>query len=187
MTAYVVDPAGNIAQLVASDDRDRLLDHYYVPVEDIEHAELFYLTALRGEMDSYYGYTTEDVLEARAWATGDDPCAPWTRNAFTSFRTHAPNPTPAAQIFARFGTSYIGFALTGQRLPEPPEEILKGTPRAVFGTSQPASDVAAYLAGVRISPVSLKYDGGTVPFDREGQNIFLRDRSGNFFQIECGA
>jgi hypothetical protein len=102
-----------------------------------------------------------------------------------SFRTKAPNPTPAAQIFARFGRSYLGVTLTGQRLPEPPEEFLKATPRAILHTAQSPRDVVAYLASVRISPVSLKYDGGQIRFRREGNNVFLRDRSGNFFQIEC--
>jgi hypothetical protein len=102
-----------------------------------------------------------------------------------SFRTHAPNPTPAAQLFARYGTAYIGISLTGQRLPEPPEEFLKGAPRVILRSPQSPAQVAAYLASVRISPVSLKYDGGRVRFRREGRNIFTRDRSGNFLQIEC--
>jgi hypothetical protein len=75
--------------------------------------------------------------------------------------------------------------LTGQRLPEPPEEFLKATPRAILHTPQRPKDVADYMASVRISPVSLKYDGGQVRFRREGRNVFVRDRSGNFFQIEC--
>ena len=186
VTAYLEDPSGNIIQLVPSDDDSALVDHYYVPVEDIEHGELFYLKALLGQLDTYYGYTTEDTKAARRWAKGDDPCAPWTRNSYVSFRTHQPNPTPAAQIFARFGGQYLGISLTGKRLPEPSEELLKGTPRAVLRTSQSVDEVAAYVASVRISAVSLKYDGGKVPFRRQGQSIFLRDRSGNFFQIECG-
>lgn len=185
VTAYATDPSGNIVQLVPRDDEQVLIDHYYVAVEDIEHAELFYLEALVGELDSYYGYTTEQVQEARAWADGKDPCAPWTRNAYVSFRTHAPNPTPAAQIFARFGPTYMGVTLSGQRLSEPPEELVKWTPRAVLRTYQGPGEVAAYLAQLRISPVSLKYDGGRVAFKREGRDIFLRDRSGNFFQIEA--
>ncbi len=140
---------------------------------------------LQGQVDTYFGYRTEDVLEAQRWARGEDPCAPWTRNAYVSFRTKQPNPTPAAQIFARFGSAYIGVTLTGQRLPEPPEEFLKATPRAILHTPRSPRDVVAYLASVRISPVSLKYDGGKIRFRREGRNVFLRDRSGNFFQIEC--
>jgi catechol 2,3-dioxygenase-like lactoylglutathione lyase family enzyme len=186
VTAYLEDPSGNIIQLVRADDESALVDHYYVPVEDIEHGELFYLKALRGQLDSYYGYTTEDTKEARRWAKGDDPCAPWTRNAFISFRTHQPNPTPAAQIFARFGDQYLGISLSGKRLSEPPEDLLKGTPRPILRTSQSVDEVAGYLATVRISPVSLKYDGGKVPFRRDGQSVFLRDRSGNFFEIACG-
>jgi hypothetical protein len=186
VTAYVDDPNGNIVQLVPSEDDSALVDHYYVPVEDIEQAELFYLKALLGKLDTYYGYTTQDTKDARRWAKGDDPCAPWTRNAYVSFRTHQPNPTPAAQIFARFGGQYLGIALTGKRLPEPSEELLKGTPRAVLRTSQSVDDVAAYMTSVRVSAVSLKYDGGKVPFRRQGNSIFLRDRSGNFFEIECG-
>ncbi|MBM2812608.1 MAG: hypothetical protein HW416_3367 [Chloroflexi bacterium] len=184
-TAYVSDPSGNIVQLVASGDMSLLVDHYYVPVEDIEHGELVYIKALRGELECYYGYRTEDVAAARRWHEGKDPAAPWTRNAFISFRTHEPNPTPAAQIFARFGQAYVGVTLTGQRIPEPPEEFLKATPRAILHTSQKPEEVTRYMATVKVSPVSLKYDGGHVPFRREGRNVFLRDRSGNFFQIEC--
>jgi hypothetical protein len=185
VTAYVNDPSGNVVQLVASDDPGLLIDHYYVPVEDIEHGELFYVKGIQGQIDTYYGYRTEDVMEAHRWAEGEDPCAPWTRNAYISFRTRVPNPTPAAQIFARFGRSYIGVTLTGQRLPEPPEEFLKATPRAVLHSPQSPREVTTYLASVRISPVSLKYDGGQIRFRREGRNVFLRDRSGNFLQIEC--
>lgn len=184
-TLYTRDPSGNIVQLVGSDDRSLLLDHYYVPVEDIEHAELFYMKALAADLDAYFGYRTEDVLEARRWGDGNDPCAPWTRNAFVSFRTHAPNPTPAAQIFARFGPNYVGVALSGQRLPEPPEELLKATPRAVLRSRSTVHEFVQYLSQLRISPVALKYDGGQVPYKREGKNIYLRDRSGNFFEIAC--
>ena len=184
VTAYVADPSGNIVQFVPSDDA-LLIDHYYVSVEDIEHGELFYVKALEGKIDTYYGYSTGDVLDAQRWASGDDSCAPWTRNAYVSFRTHAPNPTPAAQIFARFGEGYVGVTLTGQRLPEPPEEFLKATPRAIFSTAQPPREVVRYLDTVRISPVSLKYDGGKVRFRREGRSVYIRDRSGNFFQVDC--
>jgi len=184
-TLYTRDPSGNIVQLVGSEDRSLLLDHYYVPVEDIEQAELFYMKALAAELDAYYGYSTAHVKEARKWAEGGDPCAPWTRNAFVSFRTHAPNPTPAAQIFARFGPSYIGVALSGQRLPEPPEELLKGTPRAILRSTSTVRELTQYLSKLRISPVALKYDGGQVAFKREGNSVFLRDRSGNFIEIEC--
>lgn len=187
VTAYVRDPAGNIVQLVPSDEAEPLIDHYYVAVEDIEHGELFYMKGLPGQLDAYFGYTTEDGIEARRWAQGAEPCAPWTRNAYISFRTHKPNPTPAAQIFASYGSSYIGITLTGQRLPEPPEEILKGTPRAVLRTRERVESVAAYVDSVRISPVALKYDGGRIPFERAGRSIFLRDRSGNFLEIECEA
>ena len=92
----------------------------------------------------------------------------------------------SAQIFARYGEAYVGVSLTGQRLPEPPEEVLRGTPRVILRTGQPAETVVKYIENVRISPVALKYDGGKVSFRREGRSIFLRDRSGNFFQIDCG-
>ncbi len=184
-TLYTRDPSGNIVQLVGSSDLDILLDHYYVPVEDIEQAELFYLKALAASLDAYFGYRTEDVLEARRWEEGKDPCAPWTRNAFVSFRTQAPNPTPAAQIFARFGPSYVGVALSGQRLPEPSEERLKATPRAIIRSRSTVREFVQYLSKLRISAVALKYDGGQVPYKREGNSIYLRDRSGNFFEIAC--
>ena len=182
---FLTDPSGNIVQLIGSDNDRALIDHYYAPVDDIDSAELFYLEALKGTLDSYFGYRTEDVAAAREWLSGDDVCAPWTRNKFVSFRTHAPNPTPAAQIFARYGDGYVGTCLSGQRLPEPPEEQLRGTPRVVLHTPRAPADVEAYLASVRISTVALTYDGGKVPFEREGSQFFTRDRSGNFVQIDC--
>lgn len=181
---YVSDPSGNIVQLVKA-DRGRLIDHVGIPVESIEDAEVFYTRALGGEVDGYFGWTTEDVMVGRAWAAGDDPCAPWTRNAYVSFRTHRPTPSPAAQIYSRFGSSYVAIYLTGQRLPEPPEEQLRGTPRVILHSSQTADEAAQRLSEVRATAVRLTHDGGKVPFEREGRDLFLRDRCGNFLQIAC--
>ncbi|MBM2811410.1 MAG: hypothetical protein HW416_2169 [Chloroflexi bacterium] len=183
-TAYVKDPSGNIVQLVRSED-DGLIDHVGIPVESIEEAEVFYTLALGGQLDGYYGWTTEHVMEGRAWATGDDPCAPWTRNAYVSFRTHKPTPSPAAQIYARFGTTYAAIYLTGQRLAEPPEEQLEGTPRIILRSPHSADIAAARLSDVRASAVRLTYDGGKVRFEQEGRDLFVRDRCGNFIQIAC--
>ena len=185
MTAYVTDPSGNVVQLVGADSAEVLVDHVGVPVENIEDAEVFYLQGLGGNLDGYFGWTTEHVMETRAWAAGDDPCAPWTRNAYVSFRTHKPAPSPAAQIFAGFGPSYVAVYLTGKRLPEPPEEILRGTPRLILQTPASADEASSYLAGVRASAVRLTYDGGQIPFERDGADLFFRDRSGHFVQLAC--
>jgi len=182
---YLTDPSGNIIQLVPSGEDGALIDHFYLPVEDIEYAELYYLEALNGTLDSYFGFRTLDVVSARAQSGENVPYAPWTRTSFVSFRTHKPNFTPAAQIFARYGSGYVGVALTGQRLPEPPEGELRHAPRVILQSSQSPEEVEAYLAGVRISAVALKYDGGTIPFEREGSAFYLRDRSGNFVEIDC--
>jgi catechol 2,3-dioxygenase-like lactoylglutathione lyase family enzyme len=186
MTAYVSDPSGNIVQLVGADPTTVFIDHVGLPVENIEDAEAFYLTGLRGNLDGYFGWTTEQALAARAWAAGDDPCAPWTRSAYISFRTHKPAPSPAAQIYVGFGASYVSIYLTGKRLPEPPEEILRGTPRVILRTAGDVDAIASYLADARVSAVRLTYDGGKIPFEREGHDLFLRDRSGHFLQLGCG-
>jgi catechol 2,3-dioxygenase-like lactoylglutathione lyase family enzyme len=183
-TAYLSDPGGNIVQLVKSDEGG-LIDHAGIPVESIEDAEVFYTRALGGQLNGYFGWTTEDVMVGRAWAAGDDPCAPWTRNAYVSFRTHKPTPSPAAQIYSGFGNEYVAIYLTGQRLPEPPEEQLKGAPRLILHAAQTADEVAQRLTEVRATAVRLTYDGGKVPFEREAQDLFLRDRCGNFLQIAC--
>jgi catechol 2,3-dioxygenase-like lactoylglutathione lyase family enzyme len=185
MTAYVTDPSGNIVQLVGADPADVLIDHVGVPVENIEDAEAFYLKGLGGKLDGYFGWTTEHVIEARAWTAGDDPCAPWTRSAYISFRTHKPAPSPAAQIFAGFGPSYVAIYLTGKRLPEPPEEILRGTPRLILQTCAAPDDASSHLASARASAVRLTYDGGQIPFERDGRDLYFRDRSGHFLQLAC--
>ena len=186
VSPYLNDPSGNLVQLVPSDGDGLLLHHVGLVVHDMEEGELVFMNALGGELDYYHGWKTEDVLDARqSWAKGNDPCAPWTRRATVSFRTHRPEPNPLPQIFMRYGESIVAVILTEKRLIEPLEEVLRGTPRLVLHSPQPVDDVARYLSEVRVTPVALLYDGGKIPFEREGQDIYFRDRSGNFLQITC--
>ena len=186
VSPYVNDTSGNIVQLVPADGDGLLLNHAGVIVRDLEEGEVIFLNALDGELEHYYGWRTEDGIDAReVWYGGDDPCAPWTRRATVSFRTHKPEPNAIPQLFVRYGQSMVAVILTEKRLFEPPEEILQGTPRLVFHSPQSADDLARYLFGVRVSSVALVYDGGKVPVEREGRDIYFRDRSGNFLQITC--
>ncbi|MCH7564197.1 MAG: VOC family protein [Gemmatimonadetes bacterium] len=186
VSPYINDPSGNIVQLVASDGDGLLLNHAVVIVRDLEEGEVIFLNALDGELEHYHGWRTEDGVDAReVWYEGDDPCAPWTRRAIVSFRSHKPEPNSIPQLFMRYGESMVAVILTGKRLFEPLEEILRGTPRLVFHSPQSANDVARYLSGVRVSSVALVYDGGKIPFELDGKDIYFRDRSGNFLQITC--
>jgi hypothetical protein len=41
------------------------------------------------------------------------------------------------------------------------------------------------MAQMRASAVRLTYDGGKVPFERQDNDLFFRDRSGHFLQLTC--
>lgn len=183
-TAYVDDPSGNRVQLVASDPREVLLDHVGVAIHEMEEAETFYLRALGGAVDHYHGWRTEDVLEAKAAGVDDLSAAPWTRRATMSFRTHQPEPLPSAQLFLAYGGTRLDVILTAERIPELPEEIVRGTPRLVLRTRQRTSDVVLYLSTVDISPVFMKHPRRP-RFERDGSSVFLRDPSGNFVELAC--
>ncbi|MBM2812690.1 MAG: hypothetical protein HW416_3449, partial [Chloroflexi bacterium] len=102
-TAYVQDPSGNRVQLVSADPDAGLLDHVGLAIHETEDAEAYYGNGLGGSLGYYYGLSTGNVLEARAAGVGDPNAAPWTRRATVSFRTHQPEPLPAAQYYWSFG------------------------------------------------------------------------------------
>lgn len=183
-TAYVEDPSGNRVQLVAADPSERLLDHVGVPVHELEDADAYWVEMLGGTVDYYHGWSTADVLEARAASEHDATAAPWTRRATMSFRTHQPEPLPTARLFLSYGRAKVNIILTLERIPELPEEIIRGTPRVVLRTQQATTDVVAYLSEATFSPVFMKRPR-RVAFERDGDNVYLRDPSGNFLQLRC--
>ena len=76
---YVEDPSGNIVQVVPSDDSSVLVDHVAIEIHMFDYCEYLYGTALGGRVEYYHGWRTIDYNEAKKWAGGDDPCAPWLR------------------------------------------------------------------------------------------------------------
>lgn len=183
ITAYLHDPSGNRVQLVASDGDGLLLDHVGIEVRDFDYCETVYVKALAGRVDYYHGWRVEDEGEAKLWGDGDDPCAPWTRRDnpgwfdFARLGYHDPNlrvPRPNTQVFVAFGDTRIAMISATKVRQEPPEELLRGAPRPVFRTQQTAAEAVARL------PALLP-----MPFDQEGQSIFLRDPDGNFLELRC--
>jgi len=200
VTAYLHDPSGNRVQLVASDQLDPLLDHIAMEIHMFDYCEYLYVTALGGRVDYYYGWRTLDHEEARLWASGDDPCAPWTRRdnpSYRDFLVEDPTtgelrparfsdqlgverpparprvPRPNGQVFLSYGDTRVVLISATKVRQEPPEEQTRGTPRLVFHTDQSADKAAAHLA--------------SFPFRhrREGRHIFVRDPDGNFAELVC--
>jgi catechol 2,3-dioxygenase-like lactoylglutathione lyase family enzyme len=201
VTAYVHDPSGNRVQLIASDGDGPLLDHAAVEVFMFDYCEYLYVSALGAEVDFYYGWRTVEHEEAKQWATGDDPCAPWTRRDNPNYRdfliedpaTGELRPArfsdqlgvdrpaapprvarPNGQVFLSYGDSRVVLVSATKVRQEPPEDQAKGTPRLVLQTEQSADEAAAGLAAYPF------------PQRREGRNLFLRDADGNFVQLICG-
>lgn len=175
-TAYLDDPSGNRVQLVAAKGDELLLHHAAVEVDDLEPSEPFYINLLGGRIDYYHGLSVDDRLEAKAWADGTDVCAPWTRQMQGAYPGHPDRrrlPRPAVQMFVGFGNTYLGVML-GSNLDrqEPPEEIIKGTPRVILQTSEGVEDLVAHLSSQ------------ATPFVQEDRSIFLRDHGGNFIELE---
>jgi catechol 2,3-dioxygenase-like lactoylglutathione lyase family enzyme len=187
LSAYFHDPGGNRVQLLPSDTDGPLLDHIGLEQHDLEAAEFFYTRALGGRLTFSHGWDARDQVGLDAWMAGDDPCAPFTRRISVSYRTKRPAPMPLVHVFLTFGATRLGLFLAPTHHQEPPPGVVRGTPRLIFDAHCPASELEAHFCSVNVSPVDLKYDGGHVQFEREGENFFLRDPGGHFVQVACSS
>lgn len=205
VTAYLEDPSGNVVQLAPSgpvaelrsagrteasaptsaDDSAGLLDHVTLEFVDLEWAEDFYVKALGGELVGYSGWSTDSGPEVKAWLDGQDPSAPWTRYQRFSFRSRTMEAHATPQLFVRFGETMLCLFLARAHNQEPPEEIIRGTPRVVLRTDRPAAEVAAWLSGPAQEMIASRYRGRRMRFEQEGRHIYLRDPGGNFVELEC--
>lgn len=185
VTAYFEDPSGNVVQLVPSDGTAGLLDHVGMEFVDLEWAEDFYVKALGGELVGYSGWSTDSGPEVKAWLEGNDPCAPWTRYTRFSFRSRTVEAHATPQLTVRFGETTLCLFLARAHIQEPPEDMVRGTPRVVMRTHQPAGEVAAWLAGPAQEMIASRYRGRRIRFEQEGHHIYLRDPGGNFVELEC--
>lgn len=186
-TTYVEDPSGNLIQLMPSDGAGPLLDHVMLPVDDLEAADHFYRKALGGVLDHYHAWRMTDVHEARAWAAGDDPCAPWTRMTKFSRVSGSTITSAIPQIYLALGPTRVGLVVSTKHIQEPPEGLLRGTPTILLRTSTPAEAVAAHLAEVDIGTAATMRKVNGVPFEREDRRFYLRDPSGHFAVLECAS
>ena len=185
ISPYLRDPSGNLLQLVPADRCDAPIHHVTLVVHDLELGEFFYADALGGEVDYYHSWRTEDLLEAKVWMDGDDPCAPWTRAARYGRLNHQVSARPIPQIFVRYGESLLGLVVGSRHIQEPAEGVLKGTPRLILRARQPAGQVLAQLATANVSTGLVPHNIAGVQSRRERETLFTRDRSGNFLELEC--
>jgi hypothetical protein len=180
---FVVDPSGNLVQLVLSDDTDSLiLDHLTMPFDDVEAADLFYRVALGGMLDHYFGWRMADVHEARR---ADERAAPWTRLTKFSRVQQNTQTNPIPQRFLRFGATRLGLFVATKHIQEPPEDLISGTPRILLRTPAAVDDVQAHLSSVDVTTSSTALRVRGVRFKREGDRFLLRDPSGNFVVLQC--
>ena len=144
---------------------------------------MVYRNALGGQMESYHAWRVEDFDDAKLWATGDDPCAPWTRRDnpnWTDFRDAGARdssmrvPRPNTQVFWRYGDTVVGLISATKVRQEPPEELIRGTPRLVLRTGQPAEVAMAHLSAIL-----------PIPFQSQGRSTYIRDPDGNFVELRC--
>lgn len=183
---YLLDPSGNRVQIILSEADGSLLDHVALEVVDLDYAESVYRDGLGGQLEAYPGWTTDHGPEIKAWLAGDDPCAPWTRYSRFSFRSRTDEGHITPQLFLRFGEGRLALFLARAHHQEPPEEVVKGTPRVVLTCPSLASEVAEHLAGPARAQVSKHFRGRTIRFTVEGSSIFLRDPGGNYLELRCG-
>lgn len=186
MRPYFQDPSGNLLQLVPGDPPRPLIDHVMLVVHELNLAEKLHLQILGGEMDYYHAWKTTDQWEARAWAEGDDLCAPWTRAKRYNNFYHVVTPRPTPQVYARYGDTRLGMVVASKHVQEPSEEVLKGTPRVILQGASSAREIASYLPTVNPAAREGPRKRG-IRFRREGRSLYFRDRSGNFLQIDCAA
>ncbi len=172
---YVRDPSGNLVQLVPSGSADEPLAHAAVEVNDLEHAETFYVDVLGAVGDYYHGWRMDDYAEAKEWEEGRDPCAPWTRRFDVRYWDKLRVARPNMQLFVRFGAIPLGLILATEHRPEPPEDALRGAPCVLLRTDQPSA-----AAVERLSRRGVRYQ-------RDGTELSLRDPSGNFVRLGCAS
>jgi hypothetical protein len=84
-------------------------------------------------------------------------------------------PRPNGQVFISYGETRTVLISATRVWQEPPEEQVRGTPRLVFQTRQPADKVEALLSSLPI------------PRQRVGRRFFLRDADGNFAELVCAS
>ena len=183
VTAYALDPDGNRVQLVAADDDDPLLlDHAAIEIFQFDYCQVIYRRALGGAVDSYHGWQWEEQLTARRWAQGDIPSAPWTRRMNPGYRdflvlgaadARKGVPRPNTQVFLRYGETRVGLISATKNRQEPRPEILRGTPRLIFASDLPTSELMEELAARQ-----------PLPMEREGTSVFLRDPDGNYAEVK---
>lgn len=184
-TAYVSDPSGNLVQLIGSNDGTPLLAHANIVVHDIELGEKFYRGVLGGRLDHYHGWRTEDSIEAKSWAAGDDPCAPWTRVSKYAALYHVTVSRPVPQVFLRLGETMLGLVVAAKHVQEPPPEVLRGSPRVILRTPRAIDAVTKRLPTMDVTTSEALHRPRGIRYRREGSTVYLRDRSGNFVQLEC--
>lgn len=187
-TAYVDDPDGNRVQLVGA-ATGPFIPHVAIVAHDLEEAEAFYTHGLGGESVYAHGFRSEDEWDADDWGTKrrNIPCAPWTRRAIESYRTHTMGYHPTAQVFLRFGPTYVGLVLAGRHIQCPPEDTVRGAPRLVLHTSERADAVERFFEAADLMPVRLLVRRA-VRMRRAGRRIFMRDFGGpNFVEVVCAS
>ncbi|MBM2810540.1 MAG: hypothetical protein HW416_1299 [Chloroflexi bacterium] len=173
-SAYLTDPSGNRVQLVASSVAAGLIHHAAFEINNFDYAEYFYLSALGAAVDYYHGWRAEDYRVDSETDDTSDACAPWTRRDRGSYRDQGQRILrPNAQVYLRFGPTLLGLFIATSARQQPPEEMMRGTPRVVLRTNRTPREVAEIL------------DGFPFRYERGGWRFFLRDPSGNFIELEC--
>ncbi len=204
-SAYTLDPSGNRVQLVPSDDDRLLLDHVAIEVHMFDYCEHLYVTAFGGQVDYYHGWRSEDLTEAKRWAEGDDPCAPWTRKDNAHYRDFLVEDPKSGELRPTRFTAQLGLQPTN---PEP-EAARRRVPRPngqVFISYEPVRLGLIAATKVRQEPPEEQVKGTPrlifrtkqsaeeaeahfaptpIPASREGNSLFLRDADGNFAELVC--
>ncbi|MBM2812250.1 MAG: hypothetical protein HW416_3009 [Chloroflexi bacterium] len=182
---YVEDPSGNRVQL-AGGRSTGIFDHVALEFADLEWAEDLYVRVLGAEIDHYHGWSSDRGPEVEAWLAGTDPAAPWTRYTRFSFRSRTDEAHATPQLYLRLGGARLAMFLARRHVQEPPEEVVRGTPRLVFSVDRPPSEVAAYFDGRGREIIAERYRGRTIRHETDDDNIFIRDPGGNFIELRYG-
>lgn len=187
---YVIDPAGNRAQLVANgangaDDRGGVtgIDHACVEDFDMQWAETFYGRVLGLAVDHTTGLRTDDYLLAQAWGAEKFRAAPGCCRLVRYYREvpgqNRMQPRPTLQMYFRAGDGVLGIYMAVEDYAEPPEHQLKGTPRTAFRVRPGRLDVVERALGARPHEGPVAVEGG-------GRAVFCRDTGGNFLEFREG-